>query len=260
MNSDTRHPHSTGAHLSEDRLIDLVHDLVDEATRERMLEHLSSCTLCEEHLRLLVREHESLRTRPAPRIENGRVVLPGRTVRAARARSPRHRARWFTGGLVAAAAVAVFVAVNLMRPDVSGASYWLPTPPPNAVEAGGLEPLDEALRAYDEHDPARAAALLENARIPSDDRRTEAIRRLYQASALVNAGRPGEALDVLDGADAHRLEEPWRTRAEWVRYLALREAGRRDEARAQLRRIERLHGDREIGRRLHDERERLFGD
>ena len=164
-----------------------------------------------------------------------------------------------SSGRVAAAAL-VFVALNVMRPDVSGAGYWMPPPPRNAPAPPGLAVLDDALRAYDEHDPERALALLENARVRADDHRTEAIRRLYQASALVNAGRPGQALEVLEGLDARLLEDPWRARAEWVRYLALRDAGRRADAEAQLRRIERLQGDRDVDRRVHDERARLNGD
>jgi len=251
----------TTDHITEDRLIDLLGGLLQGDAESATLAHLKHCEMCERHFRMLVTEREALRARPAPRVVGGHVVMPeyapASNVLPFR---QRKRVRWMSAAAVAAAAMA-FLLPYLFRPSASGAlKYWMPTQEEPALVEGShdqnaLRELQSALRAYEAHDTERAVELLESVDVPDGDSEADAIRRLYQASALVNEGRSTEALAVLDGVAMEGLPNPWRSRAGWVRYLALRKSGR--EARAE----ELLAGEGgDVGQMARKERERLTGD
>lgn len=248
-------------HVNEDRLVDLIANLLDDASKSAVLGHLSVCALCDEHLRLLVREHEALRTRPAPRISGGQIVLPSyETAQTVPFR--RRRIRWVGAGLAVAAAAA-FLLPHLFRPEVSGAdSYWLPRADREALESVGspdaVSKLQRALAAYDSHDPERALALMENIQIPAENGRAKAIRQVYEASALVNTQRLNEAREVMSGVDMTSLPREWRERANWIRYLSIKGGAPDDNSRALLQRLSGSPGD--IGRMAREERSRLAGD
>ena len=225
-------------HVSEDRLIDLLGGLLDKPVESETLAHLKTCEMCERHFRMLVSERETLRAKPAPSVVGGHIVLPeystpDNVIQLRR----RRRVRWISASAVAAAAVLAFVIPYVLRPTASGAlKYWMPTGEETTTEAPEgteIESLQDALSAYDAHDD-RAVEMLESAPVPEGDMATNAIRRLYQASALVNDERGAEALEVLDGFNANILPEPWRSRAGWVRYLALMQSGESDAAQALL--------------------------
>jgi hypothetical protein len=126
-----------------------------------------------------------------------------------------------------------------------------------APEGTRVETLQDALRAYENQDES-AVEMLETAPVPDGDATTDSIRRLYQASALVNEGRAALALEVLDTFDARTLPEPWRSRAGWVRYLALKQVGGLDAAQALLDQLAGTMGD--VGEMARKERERIGGD
>jgi len=250
------------AHVSEDRLIDLLGGLLDQAAEGETLAHLKTCEMCERHFRMLVSERETLRTKPAPAVQGGHIVLPeystpDNVIQLRR----RRRVRWISASAVAAAAVLAFVIPYILRPATSGAlKYWMPTSEETPVETPAgteIESLQDALRAYENRDE-RAVEMLESAPVPEGDMATDSIRRLYQASALVNEGRGARALEVLNTFNANTLPEPWRARAGWVRYLALKQVGGLDAAQAMLDQLADTMGD--VGEMAREERERLAGD
>jgi len=257
MSEYLEHPN----HVSEDQLIDLLNNLLDEKARRVILDHLSACVLCDEHFLLLVRERESLRTQLAPRISSGEIVMPNYTTPPVMP-LPRRRARWVGAALVVAAAAA-FLLPHLFRPEVSGAdSYWLPNPDQQTLASlqspDAVSGLQKALSAYDAHDLERALALMDNVRIPEDNVEADALRGVYKASALVNTNRSEDARRVIDGVDITALPSAWRERANWIRYLSIR-GGRHDkDSRALLRQLTDSPGD--VGRMAREERSRLAGD
>lgn len=250
-------------HLTEDRLIDLLAGLLARSEETSAVAHMRECELCENHFRLLGRERESLLAKPAPRFVGGEIVLPRYDVVRLRPRILRSsRAKWISGATAVAAAVVIALATHLVGPSPSDAEdYWLPTPDEPitiAPDPGPPTELQMAIEAYEEHDPARALALLENTRAPQRDEETEMLRRLYQASALVNDDRASEAKQILDDLNISNLQEPWRGRANWVRYLTLRNTDQTVGAEEILQRLASEPG--EIGEMARQERERLAGD
>jgi len=249
-------------HVSEDRLIDLLGGLLETTAESETLAHLKTCDMCERHFRMLVSERETLRAKPAPSVKGGHIVLPEYSApdNVIQLRH-RRRVRWISASAVAAAAVLAFVVPYILRPTTSGAlKYWMPTSEETATEAPEgteIESLQDALRAYENRDE-RAVEMLESAPVPAGDMATDSIRRLYQASALVNDERGAEALDVLDTINANTLPEPWRSRAGWVRYLALTQSGESDASQALLDQLADTMGD--VGEMARQERERLGGD
>jgi hypothetical protein len=83
------------------------------------------------------------------------------------------------------------------------------------------------------------------------------LQRLMLASALVNDGQPREALDVLDRLEIFSLPVRWREQAQWVEYLALRDAGRSEDAHARLDKLSKYESD--IGERARAELARHSG-
>jgi len=250
-------------HLTEDRLIDLLAGLVSNEEQTSAVAHMRECTLCEDHFRMLARERETLLAKPSPRFVGGEIVLPSYEVIHLRPRILQSkRARWIGGATVAAAAVALAFALHLVGPSPSDAEdYWLPALE-EAIETspqpGPPTQLQMALEAYEDHDPARALALLENTNAPQPDEQKETLKRLYQASALVNENRAGEAQQILDDLDISSLQEPWRGRAHWVRYLTLRKNHQDNVADEILESL--LQDPGEIGEMARQERARLAGD
>lgn len=250
------------AHINEDRLMDLLGGLLDAEDERATLAHLKRCALCEEHFRMLVQERETLRAKPAPRVVGGHVVLPAYDARNKVVPLRRRRARWIGAGAAVAAATLAVVFWSVFSPSPSGAlKYWMPTsedPAAAEAEPSEMRELQDALRAYEAHDTKRAVRLLESAELPDGDDQAEAIRRLYQASALVNEGHADRALRLLDRIDAGRLPDPWRCRAGWVRYLALRKSGQDERAHELLGHLADEVGD--VGEMARKERARLAGD
>ena len=250
-------------HLCEDQLIDLLGGLLSRTEESESLAHMRGCALCENHFRMLTRERESLRAMPSPRFVGGEIVLPRYDLIHSRPRIFRsRRANWIGAAAVAAAVVTIALATHLFGPSPSDAEdYWLPAPNQVIVpapESGPPTHMQMAIEAYEDHDPARALALLENVGMPHRNEETEMLRRLYQASALVNDDRPREAQQILDDLDISQMTEPWRARANWVQYLMLRKSDQISRADHVLKEL--LDEPGEIGEMARRERERLAGD
>jgi hypothetical protein len=221
-------------HLDEDLLLDLAHGLLAADQAEIALAHLRRCPSCDERFRVEVRVRERARAAGAPR--------PATVAAIARGGKPHERtragfpARWGAVAIVAAAAVAL-IAVILPRTwtarSESIPDYWLPLDrgeitllrAPSSPDALGEMHL--GLQAYERHDAAASLALLERASVPESYR---ALRDLFRSSALLHVGRPEDARLVLEDMRIHAMPEPWRDRAQWLLYLALRATGERERA------------------------------
>ena len=167
----------------------------------------------------------------------------GRAAELARLRAPHARRRRRLWLPPAAAAAAILLAALALGWWVRGrgsdpAAYWFPvdremgtlrTGEPSAEE----EVFRRAVAAYRDHDAARVVALLRDRSIP------EALDplKIVLASALVKTGEFARADAVLEDLRIETLPQPDRDRASWIRYAALRGAGRDEEARGIAREL-----------------------
>jgi hypothetical protein len=219
-----------------------------QAAAREVLGHLRECAACEGRFRVVVREREELRASGSP----GLV--------AAAAAPPIVRRRGFVATVAGLGAAAVLVLAFVLHGYLAGPErYWLPLDREFMLLRAGplpaeLERFGAGLTAYREHDAARAAELLGSAEVPESYTR---LRDLFLASALALEGRHAEALDVLERLRVERLPMPWRARARWVAYTALRDAGRIEEASSLLDDL--AARDDEVGALARDERQRLGG-
>ena len=239
-------------HADEDRLIDLYFGLLPQAAAREVLAHLRACAACEGRFRVLVREREELRGSAGPRLVESAIVLPPPADDAAR---PIERRGVIAAGIAAAAILALLVLLPLYL--AGPGPYWLPLDREFMLLRAGPLPAELArfgagLEAYREHDAGRAAELLESAEVPESYTR---LRDLFLASALALDDRQADALPVLERLRIHRLPMPWRARALWVSYTALRDAGRIEEASSLLDDL--AARDDEIGALARLERRRL---
>jgi len=245
-----------GVHPSDDTLFDLAHDLLG-GSAESVLVHVRACAACETRLRAFGRDRELLRgvppgsdwraasgTRPAPRI------LPFPSV-----------SRW-TVPVAAAAALAMIVLVPALRQNHARPveSPWLPVATSgtllrNSPGDASRADLQRALEIYSTGEPGPALEALQNLVLPPGAEYENSIRALYLASALVLNARPVDAVAVLDALETATLPEPWRRWAQWTRYVAVRDAGRGNEAADLLNTLAGL--DNDVGERARAERRRL---
>ena len=209
-------------HPSDDRLIDLAADLLGPEARADLLAHLRGCAPCDARWLETYRGAERIAPRPA-------AVAPARV-------APATRSRWaWIGAPIAAAAVllAGFVAVPrlLDRGPADGLDYWMPLESePVLLRSADVSPdasrYRAAIEAYLARDARRVIALLQGQEMSG----TYEPLNLLLASALVRERRDAEACDLLGRFDTLTLPEPARDRARFLLYVALRRAGRGDEA------------------------------
>lgn len=236
-------------------MIDLLNGLIADEDARGLLAHLKACADCEQRFVRLARHHETLRSRPFPRLSSeGRI--------ARRAKERRASRRWLLSAVgLAAVLVAVFaVVVPRMVPPADNGAYWMPAEDDERTirareEVVELRRLAEGVEAYRNRDLDRATAALESIEFGRLQQEFESIRRLYLASAYVNEKRYQAAVDVLPAREMVRLPMPWRQRARWVAYLANRGAGNTDAAARLLDTLVDAEGD--IGKRAREERDRL---
>jgi hypothetical protein len=227
-------------HLRDDTLVDLAARLLPSEETERALEHLKSCPACEERFRILAADREWFVS----------VAAGGGAVRAS-------RGRW---GFAFAGAAAVLVAALLLwalQEPVPVHDPWLPIEKEQAVLRSSVGPgngsdLLRALEAYRDRDVGEALRRLRQARVPEAYR---PLCDLYLASALAVDHQDAQAAEVLLGLDVATLPQPWRRRAQWIRYVVWLRQGRGEEAAALLETLSK--GDNEIGRRARQERARF---
>lgn len=228
-------------HMTEDRLIDLVNHLLSEAEERTMLSHIEQCATCEERLRLAIADRETARSTPAPSVRpdgKGVIALPR-----------RHPRRLGAIALTVAAAAAIAAVAYMANHRSEHESYWIPI----GFESSSLRSAESvsagsssAFHAYESHDAEKTIELLKSAS-PTDDEMIASLQRLMLASAYVNDKQPKEALYVLEKLEIFSLPVKWREQAQWVEYLALRDSGQKDEARARLDKLATY--DSEIGAR-----------
>jgi hypothetical protein len=233
----------------ESRLIDLVAGLLTKEDSEETLGHIRRCSECEQRLRALVSDYETLRGGAMPRMVDGHIQVE----------SPKRRlvpGRW----VVVAAAVVVLASVAAIQLSRRGDAreYWIPVGGEAAVlrSAGGSDSsqIQSALQPYQDRDPEAAIEQLTALQIPYEDVTAISLRGLYLASAYLNANRPEEALQTLKWVVVAWLPAPWRWEAQWVEYLALVRLDRRDEARIVLEMLSQEPN--EFGARARAELER----
>lgn len=228
------------SHPDDSWLIELLNGLLSDDQRGEVLAHVRGCPKCEARMRTLARERELLRSSPIPVIENVRPIrrIPRRVVAIAAA--------------IAAAIIVVVISLTAERRTGDDA-YWIPVAAEERTvmrsQGSGAE-LENALAAYERHDAKRAVEELRQHTV-SDNETTRSLHAIFLASALLNSGHPEETLKSLDELHAGEyfatLPQPWRDRALWIQYLALRQLGREADAQAVLTQLKDSTG--EIGER-----------
>lgn len=225
------------SHPPEPQLIDLASGLLSREEAGEIMAHVRACPECEARLRAMVADLESARSGPVPVLVDGRIQL------AEHRRRPNILIRASVAAAVIAAIVlGTFLVVN--RHDAIP-EYWIPVTNGTTTLHRGTEPGDlaDALSSYQGHDAASAIEQLEKIRPAPDDNTSTRLRDLYLASALINAGRANEGLEVLDRNEIQWMPTPWRYEAEWVKYVGLRRAGRDDEAHKWLETLATTPGE-----------------
>ncbi len=258
-------------HLDVDLCLSLVYGLLPARRVESILEHVSSCSACEQLLRDCVIGRERLRSRHGVRLNPAGVVLvtPGleEDVAAAGPRreghDPGQSRRWWQrwvaadrgrqlgwAGLAAAAAV-ILIMLILPGTNQQGADIRLPRMSPMSVGTSGQvrfglpggdlsqEDLYTGLAAYESGQYERAAALLSQAHVAE---RWEIPRRIYLANALAQTGQYRSAISLLRGVDLRIVPEPWGIEAQQTLLAALQAVGENsiaDSLRRELARTAR---------------------
>lgn len=209
-------------HITETRLIDLAAGLLSSAEQRDVMGHVRWCAECENRLRLIVADRESTRSSPAPALSDGRIQLARKNRRPA----------ILVPAAIAAAAVVLVVAVGLLVVDHEDSvpDYWIPITGEAVILRTVDDAMTDALRAYQAHDAKAAVEELRAFTPSSDDPTASTLRDVYLASALVNAGRPSEGLELLKSPTLNYLPGQWRGHAQWVRYVALRRTDKDKEA------------------------------
>jgi hypothetical protein len=204
---------SAAAHPGADRLLDLAAELLAPGDAEDTIRHLESCPPCEDRFREICRDAElaKLQRRPVRRLPVTRVAA-------------------VAASFLLLAALAWWV--RAPRPE-DAAAYWFPVDGETVSLRAGAPTADEqiykdAVAAYRAHDPAKVVALLHDRAIP------EVLDplKIMLASALVKTGDARGAEDLLTTLRVETLPQPDRDRASWILYAALRDGGKKPEARA----------------------------
>jgi len=217
---------TASVHPGEDRLIDLAARLLAPTVEEDTLRHLETCPPCEGRFRALCRNAELARLR-APHAPKRR--LPAWTAAVA-------------ASLLLVAVAAGWWIRSGQREDP--AAYWFPVDSETGtLRTGTPDPEEEVFRravaGYRSHDARQVVALLRDRSIP------EVLDplKIMLASALVKTGEFANADEVLTDLRIETLPQPDRDRASWIRYAALRGAGRDVEARGLARELASRPGE-----------------
>src|SRR5678815_2453671 len=208
-------------HITETRLMDLAAGLLSSAEQRDVTGHVRSCAECENRLRLIVADRESARSGPAPALSDGKIQL---------ARKKRRPAILVPAAIAAAVVLVVAVGILVVNHKDSVPDYWIPITGETVILRTVDDGMTDALRAYQAHDAKAAVEELRAFTPFSDDPAASTLRDVYLASALVNAGRSSESLELLERLTLNFLPGQWRGHARWVRYVALRRTDQDKEA------------------------------
>lgn len=231
-------PQQRETHVSEDRMIDIVYGLVEGGERTQLLGHITECTECEARFRVVAGGREQALARPAPRIRNGRIRIPGR--------GGLHKRSLGGVALVAVFALAVILPFALRQavPHVPE-PYWLPVE--DAQMLLRTQPQDipegyrDGLEAYRTRNVELARELLDRPYGLTGGPETR--RLLYLASAHLHADAPHDAVAIIEQMPLEALPAPWRQRAQWMLYSALVATGDHDGAKDVLQELVRDPGE-----------------
>ena len=237
-------------HPPESRLVDLAMGLLSSDEADATRDHIRHCAECESRFRVIVADRESLRAGPVPTLVNGHIHLDQRAAGTK---------KWVRVGLVAAVLTVAAVSVFRLAVQERFPQYWIPVTDDTAVvwrADGDSNRVMDQFEAYQNQDAAAAVDELRALTPDPSNYTASTLRDLYLASALTNAGRPTEALELLDPDEINVLPTPWRFHAQWVRYLALQRADRDADAKAWL---EKLAAEEpgETGEKARDELRRI---
>jgi hypothetical protein len=259
-------------HLSPDQILDLAQGLLDRGEADAATAHLHECRACSDALRECATRVESIAAGPQPIVlPDGVIVLEERGLSSAMGQPRRfHRIRSLgrrraaLGAALSTAAVATLLVFVFQNPSdtLVAEPYWIPVEARAATRGPDIDvgpsnatpsDFDAALEAYARQNLPRAIERLEIVRPPDD---VEPLRRLYLASAYVLDGRSGQAIETLDRLDIESLPQPWRSRARWTLYLAMRDAGSGARAHRLLEELTAEEG--QIGDLARQEQARLY--
>ena len=234
-------------HISDDRLIDLVSGLLPFDQKELVQNHLRQCNDCERRFNQYVKDREFIRASAPPAFDDGSFVS-GTKVR----RRPSRPSRW----AIAAVAVAALLAAFIWWPR-SSSEYWLSAHFVESVSRGapdGGGALEDARAAYQARDAESTLAAIRSIDLADASTTVVATAHVYKASALLNLGRPEEAIAALEAlelpswfenkqSDLTALPEPWRSEAMWVIFLAADDVGDNSRACSALQLLKLGTGD-----------------
>jgi hypothetical protein len=240
-------------HPDDDRILDLVLELLPRGDEEEILDHLSCCPACERRMCEFAADKERLLSAAVPSTldssgsatfvapaasaaRSPRPTFPGRSPASATARRGRGetgtrkvvRILLPAGGLLAL--IAMLVIFVMPRERLSGVELkanWLPSGAALLQRGDSSQnlhagPLAEGIEAYNRRDLDEAVRSLASAEVP---RELEPFRCLYLASALTMSGQHARAVRILRPVAMEYLPEPWATEGEWTLLVALRGAG-----------------------------------
>lgn len=201
-------------HLDDARCADLVLGLLESGERAEALAHAQTCAACEARLRAHVGAGE--------RAQADRLTL----VDTLPLHAPRPQWGLITGGLAAAAAIALVFAAPMLRPRaLTPAATTLPMPGDEVLsrDSGVSDPhLAAGLAALRAHDMAAAERELTAANTTGT---AEIVRRLYLAQVLEASSDAKGALAQLRSVRFFDLPEPWRTSGAQLYVRVLRRTG-----------------------------------
>jgi hypothetical protein len=241
----------TPVHLDDESvLIELAFGLLPVERRDEILAHLRTCAECEARFQTVVAEREHFRAKLADASPHPTAlpqIRPRRTLRA-----------MWVAAAACAAVVAVVVISRQSGPDAAR-EYWIPVGEESMVlrsaeEWARPDQVHGVLDAYARRNATEAIQELERFEAAPGDETSSALRDLFLASALLNAGRPLECEAVLQRLTIDTLPPQWRRQARWVRYLALTALDRNAEAQPLLDLMAGEPG--EIGALARDEMKR----
>lgn len=220
---------TAGIHLSDDHLIDLECGLLESSARDAAVQHLRQCPACERRFMEVHAGAQRLspRRRPTP----AEKATPALHLAVPPGPSGRWRARLLVtaSGIILVGLIATYELSR--RPRADGLDYWLPLDSERLLLRSAPAPEEagrylQAVEAYDRHDVRQVIRLLGTGPIPQ----AYEPLNLVLASALIWDGRYDEARNVLERLDVDTLPQPARDRARWMLFIALRRAGRTEEA------------------------------
>ena len=223
-------------HMSDEVLTDLAMNLLPGGHASKAVEHIASCSACEERFRGIAAEWES----SAARVDE--ILSQARRADHARASTPSAYERYvhpnIKWAVTAAALIVIAMIVPMLVPEPDEGPVATKLPPltrdvlPRAVISGEQnEVLMKGLNAYAEDDLDKAIVALQQV---TTEGPIDALRRVYLANALTRQGRFNEALNILEPVPLELVPDPWSSEAQWTQYVAFVRSGQTDRAQTVL--------------------------